>query len=45
MLAAVHRWVGPGGIREVPPDQMRSVFEMILTTVEQLRPLPPAPSR
>lgn len=42
MLAAVHRWVGPGGIREVPPDQMRSVFEMILTTVEQLRPLPPA---
>jgi polar amino acid transport system substrate-binding protein len=43
-VAAVHRWVGPGGIREVPAEQLRGVFEMILSTVEQLRPLPPQPA-
>ena len=43
-VAAVHRWVGPGGIRELSPDQIRSVFEMVLSTVEKLRPLPAGPS-
>jgi polar amino acid transport system substrate-binding protein len=40
-VAAVHRWVGPGGLRELSPDQIRGVFEMVLSTVETLRPLPP----
>ncbi len=39
-VAAVHRWVGPGGMRELSPDQIRSVYEMVLSTVEKLRPLP-----
>ena len=43
-VAAVHRWVGPGGMRELSPDQIRSVFETVMTTVEKLRPLPPAPT-
>lgn len=42
-VEAVHRWVGPGGQRDLPPEQLRSVFEMILTTVEHLRPLPAPP--
>ena len=43
-LAAVHRWVGPGGYRELSPEQIRSVYEMVLSTVEKLRPLPATPS-
>ena len=44
-LAAVHRWVGPGGMRELPPEKIREVFQTVLTTVEALRPVPPAPAR
>jgi hypothetical protein len=43
-VAAVHRWVGPGGMRELSPEQIRSVFETVMTTVEKLRPLPTAPA-
>jgi len=44
-VQTVHRWVGPGGMRELPADQIREVFQMVLTTVEALRPLPPKPAR
>jgi len=43
-VAAVHRWVGPGGMRELTPEQIRGVYEMVLSTVEKLRPLPPGAS-
>ncbi len=43
-VVAVHRWVGPGGMRELSPEQIRSVFETVMTTVEKLRPLPTAPA-
>jgi polar amino acid transport system substrate-binding protein len=43
VVAAVHRWVGPGGMRELSPEQIRSVYEMVLSTVEKLRPLPATP--
>lgn len=43
--ATVHRWVGPGGMRELPPEQLRMVYETVLSTVEALRPVPPAAAR
>jgi polar amino acid transport system substrate-binding protein len=43
-VAAVHRWVGPGGYRELTPEHIRGVYEMVLSTVEKLRPLPAAPA-
>lgn len=44
-VKTVHRWVGPGGMRELPPDQLRAVFASVLSTVEALRPVPPAAAR
>jgi polar amino acid transport system substrate-binding protein len=42
-VAAVNRWLGPGSALNLPSDQIRGVFDVLLLGVEPLRPLPSAP--
>ena len=41
-VAAVNRWLGPGSALNLPSDQIRGVFDVLLLGVEPLRPVPPS---
>ena len=41
-VAAVNRWLGPGSALNLPSEQIRGVFDVLLLGVEPLRPVPPS---
>lgn len=43
-VALVNRWVGPDTAVGASPETIRVYFENVMTTVEPIRPAPPAPT-